>query len=96
MLRLAVDIYQAGAQLAQQVRMRRPPVYPRGIATFATQLTALRDGNVNNPVAALAAMQQLALPGVDLADLETKDKQGVDVSAALAALHAIEASKTNG
>ncbi|MGI5461010.1 hypothetical protein ACQEWB_49225 [Streptomyces sp. CA-249302] len=38
-----------------------------------------------NPAAGLAAMQNLALPGVDLAALETRDGQGEDISAALAA-----------
>ena len=41
--------------------------------------------NPSDPAAALTGMQNLALPDVDLADLEAQDGQGVDISAALAA-----------
>ena len=53
------------------------------LSSFATQLDALRSANAGNPTAALTAMLNQTLPGVDLADLETQDKQGVDISAAL-------------
>jgi hypothetical protein len=53
------------------------------LSTFAGQLDTIRAANPANPGAALTAMQTLALPGVDLADLEAKEAQGVDIGAAL-------------
>lgn len=55
------------------------------LTKFAAQLNVIRGANPANPAAALTAMQNVALPGVDLAGLETKDGQGADISAALAA-----------
>ena len=55
------------------------------LTKFAAQLNVIRGANPANPAAALTAMQNAALPGVDLAGLETKDGQGADISAALAA-----------
>ncbi|WP_158711559.1 Tc toxin subunit A-related protein [Streptomyces xylophagus] len=54
------------------------------LTLYMTQLNDTRT-KAANPAAGLAAMQNLALPGVDLADLETRDGKGEDISAALAA-----------
>ncbi|MDH6222812.1 hypothetical protein M2283_010164 [Streptomyces pseudovenezuelae] len=53
------------------------------LTTFAASLNDART-KAANATAGLAAMQGLALPGVDLAVLETKDGQGGDISADLA------------
>jgi hypothetical protein len=52
------------------------------LAGYATLLDGLRTGAAD-AAHGLAAMQAQALPGVDLADLEAKDGQGTDISAAL-------------
>jgi hypothetical protein len=54
------------------------------LADFATSLDHLR-AQASNPVDALAAILAHALPGVDLAALEAREHQGVDISADLAA-----------
>jgi hypothetical protein len=51
------------------------------LADYAASLDQLRAGS--NPVQALAAILAHALPGVDLAALEARERQGVDISADL-------------
>src|SRR5205807_6824954 len=53
-----------------------------GLADYAQLLDGLRT-KAANPVAGLAAMVAQALPGTDLAALETRDGQGSDISADL-------------
>ncbi len=55
------------------------------LADYATLLDGLRTKSPD-AATALAAMQAQALPGADLVALETQDGQGVDITAALAAL----------
>jgi hypothetical protein len=52
------------------------------LAGYATLLDGLRAG-AGDAAHGLAAMEAQALPGVDLADLDAKDGQGTDISAAL-------------
>jgi hypothetical protein len=54
------------------------------LADFASSLDHLRAG-ISDPVQALAAILAQALPSVDLADLEGRERQGVDISPELAA-----------
>jgi hypothetical protein len=52
------------------------------LADYAASLDQLRAG-ISDPVQALAAILDRALPGVDLADLEAQERKGVDISANL-------------
>jgi hypothetical protein len=54
------------------------------LADYATMLDGLRTAT-SDPVKGLTDMQNRALPGVDLAGLETKDGKGIDTAADLAA-----------
>ncbi|MBO0868152.1 MAG: hypothetical protein J2P15_06265 [Micromonosporaceae bacterium] len=53
------------------------------LADYSTMLDGIRTATAN-PAQALANMQAQALPGVDLAALESQDDQGTDIAPALA------------